>query len=116
VPRRGGWFTRMGAATLVVYLCHGFAIKGLEYAGYGGWADAHPVPAFVLTTAGAVGLALLLASRPVAGVLEHVVDPFGYAERHVRRAVRLADAPRHAERIADRVEEAVEEAAATSAR
>ena len=30
-----GWFTRMGAATLVVYLFHGFAIKGAEYAGSG---------------------------------------------------------------------------------
>ena len=45
VPRAGapghGWFTRMGAATLVVYLFHGFVVKGAEYAGYMGWADDH---------------------------------------------------------------------------
>ena len=41
VPRSRGWFTRMGAATLVVYLFHGFVIKGAEYAGYMGWADDH---------------------------------------------------------------------------
>ena len=39
VPRLGGWFTRMGAATLVVYLFHGFVVKGAEYAGYMGWAE-----------------------------------------------------------------------------
>ncbi|HEX5088575.1 MAG TPA: acyltransferase family protein [Nocardioides sp.] len=109
VPRAGGWFTRMGAATLVVYLFHGFAIKGVEYAGYPGWADEHAAVALVLTTAGAAGLALLLAWPPVARVLVHAVDPFGTAEQHVRRAVRLADAPAQAEEIAVVVEEAAEE-------
>ena len=35
VPRVGGWFARMGAWTLVVYLFHGFVVKSAEYAGYG---------------------------------------------------------------------------------
>ena len=35
VPRIRGWFTTMGASTLIVYLFHGFAVKGLGYAGYG---------------------------------------------------------------------------------
>ena len=35
VPRVGGWFARMGAATLVVYLFHGFVVKGAGYAGLG---------------------------------------------------------------------------------
>ena len=35
VPRLGGWFARMGAATLVVYLFHGFVVKGAGYAGWG---------------------------------------------------------------------------------
>jgi len=90
VPRVGGWFTRMGAWTLVVYLFHGFAVKGASYAGYGSWADAHAVISFGVTTAAAVALALFLAWRPVASRLSHVVDPLGYAERHVRRAVDLA--------------------------
>ena len=33
----------MGAATLVVYLFHGFVVKGAEYAGFMGWADEHAV-------------------------------------------------------------------------
>ena len=51
VPRVSGWFTRMGAATLVVYLFHGFAIKGAEYAGYMGWADDHAAVSLPVTTA-----------------------------------------------------------------
>ena len=89
VPRVTGWFTRMGAWTLVVYLFHGFAVKGAGYAGYGSWADAHAAISFGVTTVAAVGLALLLAWRPVASRLGDLVDPLGYAERHVRRAVDL---------------------------
>jgi len=89
VPRVHGWFTRMGAWTLVVYLFHGFAVKGASYAGYGSWADDHAVVAFAVTTVAGVVLALLLAWSPVATRLNHVVDPLGYAERHVRHAVDL---------------------------
>jgi fucose 4-O-acetylase-like acetyltransferase len=106
LPRVGGWFTRMGAATLVVYLFHGFFIKSAEYAGYQGWTEEHGALALVVTTLAAAGLALLLASRPVARVLDHAVDPFGSAERHLERAVRLAGAPAQAEQIAGAVEEA----------
>jgi fucose 4-O-acetylase-like acetyltransferase len=106
LPRAGGWFTRMGAATLVVYLFHGFFIKSASYAGYMGWADAHVAISLMVTTLAAAGLALLLASRPVARVLNHAVDPFGTAERHVKEAVQLAGAPAHADRIADALDEA----------
>jgi fucose 4-O-acetylase-like acetyltransferase len=92
VPRVNGWFTRMGAYTLVVYLFHGFVIKGAEYAGYESWADAHAALSFGVTTVAAVLLALLLASRPVASRLVDLVDPLGYAERHVRHAVDLTAA------------------------
>jgi fucose 4-O-acetylase-like acetyltransferase len=87
VPRVGGWFTRMGAYTLVVYLVHGFAVLGAEYAGVMPWADSHPVLGFVVVTGSAAGIALLLAWRPIAGKLQHLVDPFGLAEREVRKAV-----------------------------
>jgi fucose 4-O-acetylase-like acetyltransferase len=106
VPRLSGWFTRMGAATLVVYLFHGFAIKGAEYAGYLDWAGHHRTLSLVVTTLAAAELALLLAWRPVAGVLTHAVDPFGYAERHMRQAVDLRGAPVHAEQIAEAIDEA----------
>ena len=57
----------------------------------------------------AAALALLLAWPPVATVLNHAVDPFGTAERHVKEAVALADAPAQAEEIAEAVQEAAAE-------
>jgi fucose 4-O-acetylase-like acetyltransferase len=90
VPRIDGWYTRMGAWTLVVYLFHGFVIKSLEYADYGNWWGGHIDVAFVITTLGAVGVAVLLASRPVATRLQDAVDPLGFGERHVGHAVDLA--------------------------
>jgi len=105
VPRINGWFTRMGAATLVVYLFHGFVIKGVEYAGYTGWAGDHVALSLVVTTLAAAALALVLALPAVARVLNHAVDPFGTAEQHVKEAVRLADAPAHAEQISEALEE-----------
>jgi fucose 4-O-acetylase-like acetyltransferase len=107
VPRIGGWFTRMGAATLVVYLFHGFAIKGAEYAGFIGWAAEHAAISLPLTSLAAAGLALLLAWPPVAQVLNHVVDPFGTAEKQVKEAVQLSEAPAQADQIAVAVEDAV---------
>jgi fucose 4-O-acetylase-like acetyltransferase len=115
VPRLNGWFTRMGAATLVVYLFHGFAIKGAEYAGFMGWAGDHAALSLLVTSLAAAGLALLLAWPPIARVLTHAVDPFGTAERHVKEAVRLSEAPAQADQIAVAVEEAVEEAVAEEA-
>lgn len=89
VPRLNGWFTRMGAWTLVVYLFHGFAVKGASYAGFGGWASNHATTALLLTTGAAVLTTLLLAWTPLASRLNTVVDPFGVAERHVREALDL---------------------------
>jgi fucose 4-O-acetylase-like acetyltransferase len=89
VPRVDGWFARMGAATLVVYLFHGFFVKGAGYAGWGSWADDHVAVAFVVTTLAAVLLALFLAWRPISSRLADAVDPLGYAERHVKQAVDL---------------------------
>lgn len=90
VPRTEGWFTRMGAWTIVVYLVHGFFVKGAEYAGLPTWLAAHQAVGLALLTAAAVGVALLLAWRPVATRLQHLVDPFGLAERKVTEAVDLA--------------------------
>ncbi len=106
----------MGAATLVVYLFHGFFIKGAEYAGFMGWAEEHAAVSLVVTSLAAAGLSLLLAWPPVAKVLTHAVDPFGTAEKHVKEAVQLSEAPAQADQIAVAVEEAVaEEAVAESA-
>lgn len=94
---RGGWFTRMGEQTLVVYLFHGFAVLGARFAGYESWTAAHPVAGFVVTTIAGVALTLLLAARPVARVLGHAVDPLGYGERRMKHAVEVTV-------VADRVE------------
>ncbi|MFC4784134.1 acyltransferase family protein [Nocardioides sp. MAHUQ-72] len=89
VPRVRGWFTTMGTWTLVVYLFHGFVVKSFSYAGYPGWAEDHAAVALVLTTVGAVGLALGLAWSPLARRLDLAVDPFGSAEHRVLHAVEL---------------------------
>jgi fucose 4-O-acetylase-like acetyltransferase len=89
VPRVAGWFARLGAMTLVVYLCHGFVVLGLEYGGYTEWAETSPVLAPIVTFFGALALALVLASPPVSRWLLFLVDPFGRAEQQVKEAVQL---------------------------
>ena len=95
VPRAGATARRLvqpdGGATLVVYLFHGFVVKGAEYAGLPGLGRATTPPvALGLTTALAVLLALFLAWTPVATRLDVLVDPLGHAEQHVHRTVELA--------------------------
>ena len=92
VPRVGGWFSALGSATIVVYLFHGFVVKGVGYAGFGAWADRHEVVSLVVTTFVAVAVALFLAWRPVSARLAIAVDPIGYAERHTDDAAVLARA------------------------
>ena len=84
VPRIGGWFTRMGAWTLVVYLYHGFVVKSANYLGFDDWADQHTVTSLVVATVGAILLALVLAWDPVARRLNVLVDPYKYAVRRSR--------------------------------
>lgn len=84
VPRGRSWFTDLGAATLVVYLFHGFVIKGAgqllegsaltnEYARWTLW------PALAV----AAGVAVLLAWGPVSSRLNWAVDPVGSVQRAV---------------------------------
>jgi fucose 4-O-acetylase-like acetyltransferase len=77
VPRRGGWYADAGRWTLVVYLFHGFFVKGIGYTGFGDWADAHGALALVLTTLIGIAVALLLSWGPLARRLNLVVDPYG---------------------------------------
>lgn len=85
VPRAGTWFSRLGAATLVVYLFHGFFVLTAQYEGYPDWAGEHALLSFVVTTSAAVALALALAAPPVARTLEVAVDPLGWLDRRRRR-------------------------------
>ena len=58
-----------------MYLVHGFVVVGAEYAGFEGWAGAHPVLSWPMATVAAVLVALVLAWRPVAKRLDKVVTP-----------------------------------------
>ena len=79
VPRSRRWFTPLGAASLVVYLCHGFFVKAAEYAGAGNLVELDEVTAFVIITGAAVLLTLALAATPVARRLNKLVDPISTA-------------------------------------
>jgi fucose 4-O-acetylase-like acetyltransferase len=81
IPSRLTWYSRMGSQTLVVYLCHGFFVRYVEYAGWLDWAPGHDGLALVTVTSLAVALALLLASPPIAARLVWLVDPVGSARR-----------------------------------
>jgi fucose 4-O-acetylase-like acetyltransferase len=81
VPRRTTWFTRLGAASLVVYLCHGFLVKSVQYTAFPGWSQDHPTTSLVLATLVAVPVAVLLALPPVATRLNLLVDPVGSWQR-----------------------------------
>lgn len=85
VPGRDGWFSRLGAASLVVYLGHGAVVKAFEYAGPSAWLAGHPVAGLVVATGGAVLLAVTLAAPPVAARLEVLVDPVSLLRRRRRR-------------------------------
>jgi fucose 4-O-acetylase-like acetyltransferase len=89
VPRARSWFSTLGAATLVVYLFHGFFVLSAQYQGFPDWAERHVVSSFVVTTAGAVVLALLLAAPPVARVLRVVVDPIAWLGRRRKDLQRI---------------------------
>ena len=86
VPRRRTWFTDMGAATLVVYLSHGFVIKGADrLLGDGPVTTTYAQWTLWPAIAVAAGVAVLLAWRPVSSRLTWAVDPVGQTQRAVAR-------------------------------
>ena len=84
VPHRRSFVTRMGVWTLVVYLCHGFVVRFLEYRGYEDWMPGSTWLSVAITVAVGVALALFLAWEPVARTLNYVVDPINSFGRLVR--------------------------------
>ncbi len=88
VPHGRSFLTKMGAWSLVVYLCHGFVVRYLEYRGYEDWMPGTSWWSVVITVATALALALFLASEPIARALNYVVDP-------VNSISKLARARRH---------------------
>jgi fucose 4-O-acetylase-like acetyltransferase len=81
VPRRSGWFTTLGGATMTVYLFHGFFVRAAEYTGVLEWASSAPWAGLLATTAASVVLAPTLAAPPVARRLGVLVDPVGAYRR-----------------------------------
>jgi fucose 4-O-acetylase-like acetyltransferase len=75
VPHPRSFLTRMGAWSLVVYLCHGFVVRYLEYRGYEQWMPGTSWWSVIITVAVGIALALFLAWDPVARTLNYVVDP-----------------------------------------
>jgi len=84
VPRKDGWFARLGSASLVVYLFHGFFVRGAMYLGYEDWTNAVGTWSFWPTVVAAVLVSLLLAWRPVSSRLAWLADPVGSWRRHQR--------------------------------
>ena len=89
-PRRDGWFARAGRWTIVVYLFHGFFVKGLGYSGFGGWSDDHAVLGLLVTTVLGVLVSVLLSWDPLARRLNVVVDPYGAVLRWRSRRLTAA--------------------------
>jgi fucose 4-O-acetylase-like acetyltransferase len=75
IPHRQSFITRMGQWTLVVYLCHGFVVRYLEYQGFHDWLPDPPWLAIAITVAVGIALALFIAWDPIARVLNYAVDP-----------------------------------------
>lgn len=86
VPHGKSWFSAMGKYTMVVYLFHGFIVRGAAYAGYSSLLPEHPAVLIVVTSVLAVLVSLLLASPPVGRVLIWAVDPINSALQRRRQA------------------------------
>lgn len=84
VPARRTWYTALGSASLIVYLCHGFFLRGADYAGLFGWTSHAPWDGLLVASLVSVTLALTLAAPPVASRLAVLVDPIGTARRRTR--------------------------------
>ncbi len=83
VPHGRSFLSKMGAWSLVVYLCHGFVVRYLGYRGYEDWMPGPSWWSVVITIAVGILLALLLASEPVARALNYVVDPVNSIAKHL---------------------------------
>lgn len=85
ISRRRSWYTDLGAATMVVYLFHGFFIKAgawwIHHSGHVDWVTTYADRSLLPVLAIAIGVALLLACPPVARVLTWATDPIGSVQR-----------------------------------
>jgi fucose 4-O-acetylase-like acetyltransferase len=75
VPARRTWFTRLGTASMYVYLLHGFVVLAATYAGWYTTAKEFGTVGLAVVTVLGVLLALLTASPPVRWAFRPVVEP-----------------------------------------
>jgi fucose 4-O-acetylase-like acetyltransferase len=75
VPRRRTWFTVLGAGTMYAFLLHAFVQRALLLEGWYHWSSLRHPAGWLLLTAGAVALALLLCTTPVRRVFRALVEP-----------------------------------------
>jgi fucose 4-O-acetylase-like acetyltransferase len=93
VPKRGTWFTALGAGTMYGYLLHGFVIKSSRFWEWYAPAWVHTPLGGLAVTAMAVGGITLLCSPPVRAVFRWVVEPrMDWAFRAPDRGVPQEDA------------------------
>jgi fucose 4-O-acetylase-like acetyltransferase len=72
VPARRTWYTRLGSATMYVYLLHGFVTLFLSYQD---WYYRISGPQIALVTVGCVALACLLSGNPMRTIFHWVIEP-----------------------------------------
>jgi fucose 4-O-acetylase-like acetyltransferase len=73
VPGRRRWYTAVGAASLYVYLLHGFVVRAAARSGLLDQVTAWPLVAGVVLAA--AGVTLLLGSGPVRRLTRPLVEP-----------------------------------------
>jgi fucose 4-O-acetylase-like acetyltransferase len=78
VPTTERWWTRIGGATMVVFLFHGFVLRLLGRLGFEEWALRHDHLAPVVVVAGSIALTVVLGSPTAVRLLGPVVDPIGH--------------------------------------
>ncbi|MBC6462610.1 acyltransferase family protein [Actinomadura sp. HBU206391] len=84
VPARRTWFTELGAASMYVYLLHGFVILGATYAGwYTRVRELGAVGGLAVVTVLGVMLVFATGSRPARRAFRWAVEPrLDWAFRH----------------------------------
>lgn len=73
VPGRRGWWTAVGAASLYVYLLHGFVVRAAARSGLLHHVTSWPAVALVVVATAALTLAL--GSAPVRRLTRPLVEP-----------------------------------------
>jgi fucose 4-O-acetylase-like acetyltransferase len=75
IPRERTWFTQMGTRTMYVYLLHGLVVKTFDYTGVLAQPVLHNPVGIMCVSLAAIGLGVLLSTRPVQAATRWAVEP-----------------------------------------